>query len=88
MAAVELSQDGVVLYSGGVAERVVLYALKGITAGDTVDLSRDFDPPRLAVMIGATVVGALVVTVNGNSVAIPDGVNNDAAYLLVWGVHS
>jgi hypothetical protein len=51
-------------------------------------LSPDFNPPLRAVLLGTTLAGtATVITFAGNVLTMPGG-NNDAAYLLVFGVHA
>jgi len=75
-------------WSDGEAERTVLYALRGVSTGDTVDLSPDFSPVKRAVLLGVTVAGAVVASNAGNVITIPAGVSSDAAYLLVFGVHA
>lgn len=72
-------------WTDGVAERTALYALKNVSTGDTADLSADFSQLKRAVLLGITVAGAIVASVNGTGISIPAGVANDAAFLLVFG---
>jgi hypothetical protein len=76
------------VWDDGRAERVGLYALKNVSAGDTLDLSNDFSVLKRAVLLGTTVNAAAQVSVNGTGIAIPAGANADAGYLLVWGCSS
>lgn len=74
------------LYSDGRSARVALYALLGVTTGDTVDLSAMFLTVQRAIILGTTLQGsAAVVTIAGPVVTIPAG-NNDAGVLLAYGV--
>jgi hypothetical protein len=77
------------MYDSGDSDRIVLYALRKVTAGDTADLSGEFNPPLRGSMVGTTLNGvATLVTFTGNTVTIPVGPLSDAGYLLVYGVHS
>jgi hypothetical protein len=67
-------------------ERVQLFALKNVTAGDTYDLSNYFSVAKRAAMVGITVAGAATASISGNVVTIPATVAADAIYLLVFGV--
>jgi hypothetical protein len=77
----------VVLWQDGIAETAVLFALRRVSTGDTVDLSAWFNPPLRGALVGATVAGVASAAIAGNNLTIPAGVANDAAYLLVFGVH-
>jgi hypothetical protein len=86
--SVGLNGNVVRVWGDGLAELTALYALRKVTAGDTIDLSPDFNPPLRAVLLGTTLVGtASVTSFSGNVLTMPGG-NNDAAYLLVFGVHA
>jgi len=77
------------MHDSGDSERTVLYALRRVTAGDTADLSTDFNPPLRGALVGTTLAGAVVVaSIAANTVTIPAGPSNDAGYLLVYGVHA
>jgi hypothetical protein len=69
----------------GVAERTAVYALKNVNTGDTADLVADFTVLKRAVMIGATVAGAISASVAGTIVTMPTGLTADAAFLMVFG---
>lgn len=74
------------LYQDGRSARVALYALLGVTTGDTVDLSAMFVDVKRAVILGTTLQGtAVVTTITGTIVTIPAG-SNDAGVLLAYGV--
>lgn len=72
-------------WSNGESDRVALYALRDITAADTVDLSQEFTVVKRAVIMGTTVSAALAGSVSNTTVTIPAGANRDAGYLLVYG---
>jgi hypothetical protein len=78
--------------NGDVAERVALYAMRKMTAGDTLDLSADFNPPIVASIMGAAGAASgqagVISGLTGNVITIPAGPNNSAGYLLVFGVHA
>lgn len=74
------------LFQDGRSARVALYALLGVTTGDTVDLSAMFVDVKRAVILGTTLQGTSVVTtITGTIVTIPAG-SNDAGVLLAYGV--
>jgi hypothetical protein len=84
--AVLTTSNVVQVYASGVSDRVVLYALRKVTTGDTYDLSPDFSVPKQSIMLGTTVNGSATASVSGTVVTMPAGLSNDAAMLLVWGV--
>jgi len=74
------------LFHDGRSARVALYALLGVTTGDTVDLSAMFLSVQRAIILGTTLQGvAAVTTISGAVVTIPAG-SNDAGVLLAYGV--
>lgn len=74
------------LFQDGRSARVALYALLGVTSGDTVDLSAIFLDVKRAVILGTTLQGsATVTTISGTIVTIPAG-SNDAGVLLAYGI--
>jgi hypothetical protein len=87
VAALTLSVQVVQQWSDGLSDFTALYVCRGVTAGDTIDLSPDFRSVKRAVLLGVTIAGAVVAANTGNVVTIPTGPANDAAYLLVYGVH-
>lgn len=76
-------------HSDGASDRVALYALRDITAGDTVDLAEQFTVVKRAVIMGTTVAAAAAASVgtgvDATKVTIPGGANRDAGWLLVYG---
>jgi hypothetical protein len=84
--AVLTGTNVVPVYRDGVSDRIVLYALRKVTTGDTFDLAPDFSVPKQAIMLGTTVNGSATSSVSGTVVTMPAGLANDAAMLLVWGV--
>jgi hypothetical protein len=85
-----LSTTNVVkVFENGLSDRIVLYALRKISTGDTFDTSPDFLVARQAIAVGTTVVGQSAVVISGGTVVtMPAGLASDAGYLLVWGVSS
>jgi hypothetical protein len=77
------------LYIEGPAAQLVLYALRDVTTGDTLDLGPsgqgDFMVVKQAAMLGSTVGGAATATASGTVVTMPGGLSSDAIYLLAWG---
>jgi hypothetical protein len=73
------------MWSDNASARTVLYALDGVTAGDTFDTSQQFNVLKRAVLLGTTVVAGLSVSVSGNVITIPAGANGDAGYVLAYG---
>jgi hypothetical protein len=87
MAQLVVGLDVVKVWGDGQAEHTALYALRGVTNGDTVDLSDEFSPPLRGALVGVTINGVVQASFNANVCTIPGGAN-DAAYLLVFGVHA
>lgn len=75
-------------YSSGDSDKIAVFALLDITAGDTVDLSEYFTVVKRGTLVGVTVAAALGASVSGTVVTIPAGANRDAAILTVYGVSS
>lgn len=74
------------VWSDGLVDKVSLYAMKKVSTGDTFDLSGDYLSPRTGIMLGTTVTGTAACVISGTVVTMPTGLNNDGAYLLIWGV--
>lgn len=73
-------------FMDGLSDRVALYALRDITAGDTVDLAQEFTVVKRAVIMGTTIAAAVAASVTiPTTITVPAGANRDAAYLLVYG---
>jgi len=88
MAVLTLTQQVMFVWSSNGAAQTKLYEMLNVNTGDTIDLSPDFRAVKRAVMLGVTVAGAIVAANTGNVITVPAGVANDAAYLLVYGVHA
>ncbi len=77
------------MWMNGESDRVALYALRDITAGDTVDLAEQFTCLKRAVIMGTTVAAAVSSAVgtgvDATKVTVPAGATRDAGYLLVYG---
>ncbi len=77
------------VFADGDADRVVLYALRKVSTGDTIDVGPgalgDFLAPKAAAVIGATVTLIASCVITGTVVTIPLSMTNDAGWLLVWG---
>lgn len=84
MAALEPTRYPL-MWMNGESDRVALFALRDVTAGDTVDLSGQFTVLKRGTLIGTTVAAAASASVSSTTVTIPAGANRDAAYLLVYG---
>ncbi len=79
----------VMRYSDGESDLFAVYALRGVTTGDTINLSTDFVSARQAFLIGTTVIGEEAVTVTPPALlTIPAGLSNDSSWLVVWGAHA
>lgn len=87
MAVIDPMAQARVLFDEGSAERVVLYALKGVSAGDTLNLGGYFRFVKRAVAISATDIhSGAITTITGATVTIPAGPANDGIWLLAVGV--
>lgn len=74
--------------SGGDSDRWAVYALLNVTAGDTVDVSQEFQIVKRGTLLGVTVAAAVSASVSGTVITVPAGANSDAAILTVYGVAS
>jgi len=75
-----------VRWQNGDSDRVAVFSLLDISAGDTVDLQEFFTVVKRATLLGVTVAAAVAATVSGTVVTIPAGANQDAAVLTAYGV--
>lgn len=73
-------------YLTGDSDRVCVFALLKVSAGDTLDVGAYFSVVRRATLLGVTVNAAIAASVTGTVVTIPAGANNDAAILTAYGV--
>lgn len=85
MAAITGNQVAPV-WSDGVCEKIQLFAVKNVSAGDTFDLSPYFSVAKRAAMVGITIAGTATANISNNIVTIPATVSNDGVYILVFGV--
>ena len=67
------------------ADRLCVYALLNVNAGDTMDVSAEFSNAKRGVIVGTTVAAAAAMTVSGTTVTVPAGANGDAGYMMIWG---
>ncbi|MFJ4828408.1 hypothetical protein ACIP79_00480 [Streptomyces sp. NPDC088747] len=74
------------MWMNGESDRVALYALRDVSATDTVDVIQQFTIIKRAVIMGTTVAAAVGASISGTTVTVPAGANRDGAYLLVYGV--
>lgn len=73
-------------FMDGLSDRVALYAIRDVTAGDTIDVAQEFTVVKRAVIMGTTVAAAVAASVTvPTTITIPAGANRDAGYLLVYG---
>ena len=89
MAALTSAQISRV-YANDAPDRVCLYKVTKVTAGDTVDIGPagvlgDYQLVKQAAMLATTVAGTAACTVSGTVVTMPAGLTNDAGYLITWG---
>lgn len=88
MAALTTDQFNLV-YTDGSCDRTALFALKGVTAGDTVDVAANFRVVKRAGIVSVTGTTIAVAAVSANTVlTVPAGPAADAVWLLVVGVAS
>lgn len=77
------------LFQDGTAAQMAVYAVRNVSAGDTLDLgpsgTGDFLAVKQAAMIGSTVSGAATATAAGTVVTMPATLSGDAIYLMAWG---
>jgi hypothetical protein len=81
------SSNCTLVYSSGSADLVALFALRKVTAGDTVDISvlSSFQIVNRGVVLGVSSFVEIAATFTGTVVTMPSGLSNDSGYLLVWG---
>jgi hypothetical protein len=78
------------VYVYGQAELIVLFAMKNISAGDTVDLSvignnASFQVVNKAILISSTGPAAIAAN-TGTVITMPAAIPaNSAGWMLVWG---
>lgn len=78
------------VYTAGQADQVALYALKDVTADDTIDLATignnaSFQVIERGVVMGVSAFVELAAAFAGTVVTMPGGLSHSSGYLLVWG---
>jgi hypothetical protein len=74
-------------FQDGRAEKMCVFVLKNVTAGDTVNLNGYFKVVKRAVALSATDIHAgTIATINGTIITIPAGPTADAIWVMVIGV--
>lgn len=74
-------------FSDGKCERMCVFSLKNVTAGDTVNLNGYFKVVKRAVAASATdTQTGSVTTISGTTVTIPAGPAQDGVWLMALGV--
>lgn len=76
-------------YTTGGADLLGLYALRNVTAGDTIDIATlgqpVFQQIKRGVVLGVSDFVEIAATFTGTTVTMPSGLANSSAYLLIWG---
>ncbi len=73
------------VYVEGKADTVALFALKNVTALDTIDLAAWFQVINRVAVVGLVSFVEIAATWAGTVVTIPAGLSADAGYMLAWG---
>lgn len=74
------------VYSDGACDHAALYALKNVTAADTLDLGGDFSVVKRAGIVSATGTTIAALSISGTTLTVPAGPNADGLWLLAVGV--
>jgi predicted phage tail protein len=89
MAVLTPSVYSALVYTSGAADRVALYGLRNVTAGDTLDVgpsgAGQFQTVTRAVVIGIDVFVEIAAANTGTVITIPAGMSQSMGYLLIWG---
>lgn len=89
MGQIEAGVGAIMAYESGLADKILLVALRNVTTGDTLDIGVQgmnlMAVINRAVIISVTSFVEIAATFNGTVVTIPGGMANDAGYLLAWG---
>jgi hypothetical protein len=85
--AVLTAANCTLVYSAGAADKVALFALSKVSAGDTVDVAplSNLLLVQRGVVLGISDFVEIAATFTGTVVTMPSGLSSDSAYLLVWG---
>ena len=75
------------VYTAGAADKVALFALSKVSAGDTIDVATisGFLSVNRGVVLGVSSFVEIAATFAGTVVTMPSGLTNDSGYLLIWG---
>ena len=75
------------VYSAGQADLIGLFALRKVTAGDTIDIANlsNFQIVKAGVVLGVSDFVEIAATFTGTTVTMPSGLANSSGYLLVLG---
>jgi hypothetical protein len=76
------------LYTQGDPDMVGLFALKNVTAADTVDLSQWFQVINRAAVIGIISFVEIAASFTGTVVTMPGGLSADTGFLMAWGARA
>lgn len=81
------SANCTLVYTDGKADLVALFALRKVSAGDTVDIATlsSFQLVNRGVVLGVSAFVEIAATFTGTVVTMPSGLAADSGYLLVWG---
>lgn len=87
--AVLTAANCTLVHTQGVADLVALFAMRKVSAGDTIDIATiagaGFQLVKSGVVLGVSAFVEIAATFTGTVVTMPSGLTNDSAYLLVWG---
>jgi hypothetical protein len=77
----------VVAWEHGIADKFVLFAVKSVNTGDTIDVSQWFSAPKLATVLWATTAKSdKLPTIAGTVITLDTvALNKDSGWLQVWG---
>lgn len=82
----DVSAQARAVYQEGDCGHTALFAVRGATAGDTVDVSAYFKVVKRAGMVSDTGTTIATVTFTGTVLTIPAGPTADGVWLIVVGV--
>jgi hypothetical protein len=90
MTALNPSLASALMLVSGSADRVALYGLRMVNAGDTLDVgpsgAGQFQSiARVVVMTVTSSAVQIAAAFTGTVITMPSGCSNDMGYLLVWG---
>ena len=82
----DISAQVAVAFQDGTCDKVVLFAVKGATAGDTFDVGPYFRVVKRAGLVSATGTTIAALTAAGTVLTVPTGPSNDGLWVVVVGV--